>query len=56
VILAAGGVIELAQGGFVHRDAQFADWMADAAGIGLAILVFAVARKTLGEPRSTATG
>jgi len=56
VILAAGGFIELAQGGFVHRDAQLADWMADAVGIGLAVLVFAVARKTLGGPRSTAAG
>lgn len=55
-LFAAGGVIELVQGGFVHRDAQFADWMADAFGIGLAVLVFTVARKTLGGVRSTPDG
>src|SRR5262249_9271317 len=50
-ILVAGGLIELLQGGFVHRDAQFADWVADAVGVGLAVLVFAVARRTLGGAR-----
>ena len=49
-ILVAGGVIELVQGGFVHRDAQFMDWIADAVGVGLAVLVFAVARKAFGRP------
>jgi VanZ family protein len=55
-VLAAGGLIELVQGGFAHRDAQFADWIADAVGIGLAVLVFAAARKTLGEARPTSAG
>jgi DnaK suppressor protein len=39
-----GGVIEIAEGGFVDRDAQFGDWVADAVGIGLAILIYALVR------------
>lgn len=55
-ILAVGGLIELVQGRFAHRDAQFADWIADAVGAGLAVLVFAVARRTLGGARSSSAG
>ena len=43
-MLVLGGLIELAQGGLVHRDAQFADWGADALGIGVALAVFAALR------------
>jgi VanZ family protein len=39
-MLGIGGLIELAQGGFVHRDAQFTDWIADAVGIGAAWVAF----------------
>ncbi len=39
-ILALGGLIELAQGGFAQRDAQLSDWFADAVGIGAAWLLF----------------
>jgi VanZ family protein len=43
-VLVLGGLMEIVQGGFVHRDAQFGDWIADAMGIGLALLVFTVLR------------
>ena len=56
VILAVGGLIEIVQGRFADRDAQFTDWIADAVGIALALLVFAVARRTLGGSRATPTG
>jgi VanZ family protein len=46
-ILAIGGLIEIAQGGFADRDAQFGDWVADAVGVGLALLLFAVLRWAL---------
>ena len=49
LILLAGGLIEVVQGRFAHRDAQFLDWMADALGIVLALLVFALARRTLSD-------
>ncbi len=39
-VLLLGGVIEVVQGRFAHRDAQLRDWIADATGIGLALLVF----------------
>jgi VanZ family protein len=41
-MLVLGGVIELAQAGFVHRDAQLGDWLADAVGIALALVAFTV--------------
>jgi hypothetical protein len=44
VLLAVGGVIELAQGGFVHRDAQLGDWVADGVGIGAALVAFGTLR------------
>lgn len=40
-LLALGGLVEIVQGAVVGRDPQFADWVADAAGITLAVLVFA---------------
>lgn len=43
-LLIVGGVVEIAQGGLVDRDAQFGDWVADAVGIGLALLVYALVR------------
>jgi VanZ family protein len=51
-MLALGGLIELAQGGFVHRDAQLADWAADAAGIASAVMVFGAIRWALRERRT----
>ena len=44
MLLIVGGVIEIAEGGFVDRDAQFGDWVADAVGIGLAVLIYALVR------------
>jgi VanZ family protein len=44
-ILVLGGMIEIAQGEFANRDAQFNDWIADAVGIGLAL------RESLGGVR-----
>jgi len=53
-MLVLGGLIEVAQGGFADRDAQFGDWIADAIGIGLALLLFAALRWALhGSSRST---
>jgi VanZ family protein len=46
-ILVLGGLIEIAQGEFANRDAQFNDWIADAVGIGLALLLFTTLRWTL---------
>jgi VanZ family protein len=43
-LLIVGGLVEIIQGGFTHRDAQFGDWLADAAGIGLALLLFTALR------------
>jgi hypothetical protein len=43
-LLIVGGVIEIAQGGLVDRDTQFGDWVADAVGIGLAVLIYASLR------------
>lgn len=51
-MLALGGLIEIVQGGFVGRDSQFADWVADAAGITLAVMVFAALRGALAGARS----
>lgn len=45
--LAAGGLIEVAQGSFVGRDSQLADWAADAVGIGFALFLFTVLRKAI---------
>ena len=39
-MLVLGGLIELAQAGFVHRDAQLGDWIADAIGILAAVVAF----------------
>ena len=38
-LLVLGGLIEITQGGFTDRDAQFGDWIADAVGIGHALLL-----------------
>ena len=38
-VLAAGGLIEIAQSSLVDRDSQLADWAADAVGVGLALLL-----------------
>jgi VanZ family protein len=43
-VLLVGGLIEIVQGGFAHRDAQFGDWIADAVGLGLAVLLFTALR------------
>jgi VanZ family protein len=43
-MLIVGGVIEAVQGGFADREAQFGDLVADAVGIGLAVLIFALLR------------
>ena len=48
-VLLMGGVIEVAQDGFAHRDAQVGDWIADAIGIGLALLLFGLLRWTGGR-------
>jgi hypothetical protein len=44
MLLIVGGVIEIAEGGLVDRDAQFGDWVSDAVGIGLAVLIYALVR------------
>ncbi len=46
-MLVLGGVIEVVQGGFVGRDSQFTDWVADGVGIMLAVMVFAALRRGL---------
>jgi VanZ family protein len=43
-MLVLGGLIEITQGGFTDRDAQFGDWIADGLGIGLALLLFTALR------------
>jgi VanZ family protein len=43
-VLLVGGLIEIVQGRFADRDAQFRDWIADAAGIWLAVLLFTALR------------
>jgi VanZ family protein len=43
-LLLVGGVIEIVQGRFADRDAQFRDWLADAVGVGLAVLLFTALR------------
>jgi VanZ family protein len=49
-VLGVGALMEIIQG-FVDRDAQFGDWIADAVGIGLALLVFTVLRRAVrGRP------
>jgi hypothetical protein len=40
-----GGPIEIVQGGFVDRDAQFADRVADSLGIMFAVMLFAALRR-----------
>jgi VanZ family protein len=44
-VLVAGGLIEIAQGGFADRDAQVTDWVADAVGVALALLTFTLLRR-----------
>jgi VanZ family protein len=44
-MLVLGGLIEIVQGGFVDRDAQFTDWVADGLGIMLAVMLFATLRR-----------
>jgi len=43
-VLAAGGLIEIAQSSLADRDTQVADLAADAVGIGIALLLFNVLR------------
>jgi VanZ family protein len=43
-VFLVGGLIEIVQGRFAYRDAQFRDWIADAVGIGLALLLFTALR------------
>jgi hypothetical protein len=42
-MLALGGLIELVQG-VVHRDADLLDWLSNAAGVGVAVVVFSLWR------------
>lgn len=44
-LLGLGGLLEIAQSRFADRVAQFTDWVADAAGIGLAVVVFVLLRR-----------
>lgn len=44
-LVVLGGLLELVQGGFVHRDAQLGDWIADAAGVTVAVAVFVALRR-----------
>jgi VanZ family protein len=46
-MLVLGGLLEIVQGGFVGRDSQFTDWVADGVGITLAVMVFATLRWAL---------
>ncbi len=48
-MLLLGGVLEILQGTFFGRDAELADWVADAVGVALAALVFTALRRTLRE-------
>ena len=51
-VLLVGGLIEIVQGRFADRDAQFRDWIADAVGIGLAVLLFAALRWAIRRKRA----
>jgi len=44
-LLAYGGVVELLQALTVYRTASWNDWFADALGLGLAFVVWALARR-----------
>jgi VanZ family protein len=43
-MLVLGGLIEIVQGGFVDRESQFTDWVADSLGIMLALMLFVTFR------------
>lgn len=43
-LLAYGALIEVLQGFTVHRQGDWRDWVADAVGIGLAVLAFELRR------------
>jgi VanZ family protein len=45
IMLVLGGLIEIAQGGFVNRDSQFTDWIADSVGVMLAVTLFVTLRR-----------
>ena len=45
IMLVLGGLIEIAQGGFVNRDSQFTDWIADSVGVMLALMLFVTLRR-----------
>jgi VanZ family protein len=54
--IAAGGVIEAAQGLFFDRDAELADLLADAVGAGVAWAAFAALRTRLSPTTERAGG
>ena len=48
-IVLLGGAIEIVQGG-LGRDSQLTDWIADAVGAVVGVLLFVVVRRTLPRP------
>ncbi len=44
-LLVYGGLIEVLQGFTVYRQADWRDWVADAVGVGLAVLIFGMWRR-----------
>jgi VanZ family protein len=51
-VLLVGGLIEIVQGRFANRDAQVRDWLADAVGIGVAVLLFTALRWAIRKKRA----
>ena len=51
-VLLVGGLIEIVQGRFADRDAQVRDWIADALGVGLAVLLFTALRWAIRKKRA----
>ena len=48
-VLAAGGLIEIAQSSLADRDSQLADLAADAVGVGLALMLLIALRWAMGR-------
>lgn len=51
-MVVVGGLLEIVQGTIIDRDAELADWVADAVGVSLAALAFAVVRQRLRDRSS----